>query len=497
MTPEDIPGYFDTTVEHRLTGLPAFIKIAVFCLFLFRFAFPAFSGEAGNTEAVFPETEGAAGGTGAGGGADNSPEKKRYFLPAFGHVVISNGLLFAWNRAIMRSPFSKITFQSVKENLVWSAWEWDMDYFPTNFFGHPWHGSTYHAGAAANGFGFYEALLFDGFGSATYELFLETTPPSLNDLVSTSIGGASMGEMFHRLYLEIDSPFMVIVSPFDALNGLITGRKPERGPKKLYSFSGFAGLGWLSAAAYGEKAGRFAAWNWPSVHIEGKVVYGDPFGTESRVPYEHFELAIGGGGSYGWYDMKFVTDGYLFSFSPPGSGKERFSTGLSLCYDFFTSLNVDFLSQGLDWAVKYRRVSNGGTAMEVKAHAGWLGFGGSNYYLYNEYDNSVKSYRDYGTGVNARFSYSLLFPRAGTVSLEVYSYGFFIVSHRVAGSRGWEFCNFITASYTFPLGKNFFLGVSDTVTVKNGRYTSVPGIDKYTNSFKIVTGWTWNGPMYQ
>jgi hypothetical protein len=288
---------------------------------------------------------------------------------------------------------------------------------------------------------------------------------------------------------------MVLISPFDALNALMTGRSPERSPKKLYRFSAHAGLGWLSAEASAEKTGRFAAWNWPSVHVEASVIYGDPFGTSGNTPYEHFELTMGGGASNGWYDMKFVTDGYFFSFSPPGNETGQLSTGLSLCYDFFTSLNIDFLSQGLDWAVKYRKVS-GGTTLELKAHAGWLGLGGSNYYLYTEFNNTVKSYRDYGTGLNARFFSSLTFPRLGTVSLETYSYAFFIVSHRVAGSRGWEFCNFITASWTFPLGNNFFLGVSDTVTVKNGRYTGVPRVDKCTNSFKIYTGWTWNGPMY-
>ncbi|MDR0601638.1 MAG: DUF3943 domain-containing protein, partial [Treponema sp.] len=161
LTQEGRDGYFEYNVEHHSAKQPVFvIKIIALCLLFSCPASSAFCGEdpAENGTAA-PRTE-------------NAPPRKRYFLPATGHMIISNGLIFTWNRAVMRSPFSKVSFQSVKDNLKWSAWEWDMDYFPTNFFGHPWHGSTYHAGAAANGFGFYEALLFDGAGSASYELFL-------------------------------------------------------------------------------------------------------------------------------------------------------------------------------------------------------------------------------------------------------------------------------------------------------------------------------------
>jgi hypothetical protein len=456
---------------------PVMFSIFVFCILLCR---PAFSQEAGFSGEA-PET------------GEESAEKKRYVIPAIGDIVISNALLFTWNRAVMRSPFSKVTFETVKEHFVWSAWEWDMDYFPTNQFAHPYQGSLYYVGAAANGFNFYESLLFAAGGSTVYEMLLETTPPSINDMVVTTVGGASLGEMFHRLYIEVDSPFMIILSPIDALNGLLTRRRPERGLSRLYNFSVQGGPGWLNAVSYGEKTGKGQTWNWPLLHVESTVIYGDPFRAQSTVPYDQFELTLGGGASNNWYEMKIVSDGYLFSFAPVNSETEQLSTGLTLSYDFFMSLNIDFFSDGLDWTVKYRRLLADSTALEIKAHAGWLGLGASNYYLYEDRTIPLKSYRDYGTGTNAKLFFSLVLPR-GRLSLDIFSYTMFIVSHRIRGSRGWDFFNHVTASYTFPLGKNFFLGLADTVTIQNSRYESAPRVDRYTNSFRIFAGWTFDGP---
>jgi hypothetical protein len=422
-------------------------------------------------------------------------EEKRYFVPAVADVFISNLLVFGWNRFLWRSPFAMISWESTVENLH-EHWEWDKDIFATNQFGHPYHGSTYHVGAIANGFSFYEAILFDAFGSATYEMFAETTPPSLNDFIFTTIGGASLGEVFHRLYLEVDFPLMLILSPADGVNSLITGRRPERGFEKMRSFSASSGAGWIRSEYYGAKIETQDSWDLPAMHVEFQVIYGDPFTAESRVPYDQFEMTVDGGIGDSWWNMRIVSDGYLFSSAPLYTETEQLSTGLSLSYDFFTSLNIDFFSQGLNWAVKYRRSFSSlpNTDMEIKAHAGWLGFGASNFYAYDKIEHTAVSYRDYGTGTNAKLFFSLSHPRVGKFSVELLSYAMFIVSHEVPGSAGWDFCNFFTVSHHFPLPNNFFLGIANTLSIKNGRYPDNPGVDKFTNSLRLYLGWSFDGP---
>lgn len=78
------------------------------------------------------------------------------------------------------------------------GWKWDHNHWAVNFYGHPYHGSRYYAAARMGGYGFYGSLLWASFGSATWEMFAETEYPSINDLITTSIGGAVFGEVFYR-----------------------------------------------------------------------------------------------------------------------------------------------------------------------------------------------------------------------------------------------------------------------------------------------------------
>ena len=141
------------------------------------------------------------------------------FFFALGENILSNTLLYLANRYIAQEAWARVTPASMWENLT-GPWEWDRDEYFTNQFGHPYQGSIYHAAARSNGFSFYEAILFDAFGSVSWELFFETNAPSINDLISTTLGGAALGEMFHRLYLEISNPLVIVGKRLDEMYGV-------------------------------------------------------------------------------------------------------------------------------------------------------------------------------------------------------------------------------------------------------------------------------------
>lgn len=58
----------------------------------------------------------------------------------------------------------------------------------------PCHGALYYQMARVNGFGFYESVPFTCAGSLMWEYIMENEQPSLNDLISTTVGGAAIGE---------------------------------------------------------------------------------------------------------------------------------------------------------------------------------------------------------------------------------------------------------------------------------------------------------------
>jgi hypothetical protein len=100
---------------------------------------------------------------------------------------------------------AKITPETWWENMK-AGWEWDLNDFKTNQFGHPYQGNNYYTAARSNGMNFWEAGAVAAFGSATWEYFGETNDASLNDFINTTLGGIALGEMFHRTAWLIRDP---------------------------------------------------------------------------------------------------------------------------------------------------------------------------------------------------------------------------------------------------------------------------------------------------
>lgn len=79
------------------------------------------------------------------------------------------------------------------------VWEWDPNSFDINQLGHPGQGSMYFNGWRSNGYGFWGSQLATLGGSLFWECCGERNLPSINDLLTTWIGGATLGEAGRRL----------------------------------------------------------------------------------------------------------------------------------------------------------------------------------------------------------------------------------------------------------------------------------------------------------
>jgi hypothetical protein len=82
---------------------------------------------------------------------------------------------------------------------VRGVWEWDPNSFDINQLGHPGQGSMYYNGWRTNGYGFWGSQLATLGGSFFWECCGERNLPSNNDLLTTWIGGATLGEVGRRL----------------------------------------------------------------------------------------------------------------------------------------------------------------------------------------------------------------------------------------------------------------------------------------------------------
>lgn len=153
-------------------------------------------------------------------------KRKSYFVPA-AEIVLLNIATITGAR-IAGVHWGQSDLSTIGRNLT-TAWELDDDAFSTNQIGHPYGGALMFSTARSTGHGFFVSGLYALAGSTLWEVILENEIPSLNDQITTPIGGMFIGEALHRfgralLYRSYGHPGWVrkaaaaVVDPVGAAN---------------------------------------------------------------------------------------------------------------------------------------------------------------------------------------------------------------------------------------------------------------------------------------
>lgn len=132
---------------------------------------------------------------------------RSYWVPV-ADIIVFDYLLNQYNRYLTDAPDYDVTDGSIEENAT-GGWVYDSDPFDINQFGHPYQGSMYHGFARSAGLGYWTASAYTLLGSAAWEVMGETSPPSINDQLTTGFGGSFLGEPLFRmasLLLESGEP---------------------------------------------------------------------------------------------------------------------------------------------------------------------------------------------------------------------------------------------------------------------------------------------------
>ena len=234
---------------------------------------------------------------------------------------------------------ARITPKSWWANMK-NGWVWDLDDFEVNQIGHPYQGNNYFNTGRANGLSFYESAALAAFGSGTWEYFGETNLPSVNDFINTTLGGAALGEMFHRaawlvrdtratgrgrLWREIGATAIDPVTGYNRFRTgdakRITDKPADMVPPVLAGFTS-AGVLWR-----GSETRAIDATGQPFLEMD--LLYGDQRTGRSRTPYDAFSVRFRLGGGAGFSEAR--VRGRLMA-QPLGSGQSQFVVLQS--YDF-------------------------------------------------------------------------------------------------------------------------------------------------------------------
>jgi len=431
---------------------------------------------------------------------ETAPPERNLFADAgyaFIGIVVSN-VFMNLNARLGGQSFANVTFESMKDNLTHNDWIWeDGDRFLVNQFLHPYHGATYFASARGNGFNFFESLPFTPLGSLMWEVLLEPEP-SINDLITTTIGGISVGEMLHRLFLEVDGPTIsatiggILVSPISGVNKVFNRRPRGSRSGNIYEATVKTGVE-KTFIFFPEHEEQEESWKYPGGNVNINVVYGNPFIQESKTPYNHFELFAGFSTNTESYHASVFSDGYLFSYNPVHTDKAFTSTGLSMHFDFFNATNdlidnlgygnIQFSSSAVGWAVKHKYCFSDNFYFETRAHAAGIVWGNS---MYNGELNDDDFWVDlgnnhcsYGMGENIKLFFTLSHKKAGKLELAAFGYHIFSFPVTDKHSTGNVFFAFGSLDYCFPLGNKIGIGAKGTFWGLFGFYNSA-GAEKVT-----------------
>lgn len=215
-----------------------------------------------------------------------------------------NASILAFDYFVQNREYARISKHVLRRNFR-NGFVFDNDSFSGNQFSHPYHGSLFYNAARENGIGYGLSLVYPLIGSATWELMCETNLPALNDLLSTGIGGAAIGEVTHR---SADIFFDNSKTGGNRVLREIIGcaLNPVRGFKRLFSgemwrVSPYRGKH-IESVPYTVEAGtglRFLSTH-GSMHngmtipyMSFKLVYGDHFDSDKHShPFDFFRVSL-------------------------------------------------------------------------------------------------------------------------------------------------------------------------------------------------------------
>lgn len=244
--------------------------------------------------------------------------KKKYGKTAI-EIAGMNVGLWAVNRYVFNKSWAYISWETILWNINHGL-AWDYDNFWTNQFMHPFHGSIHYCTARANGFNFLESSIWAFGGCLMWEFLLESlgsknNPPSGNDLILNTSGGALLGEALFRISnLIIDESstgfervlresFAFLINPASGFR-FFSGEAFRKGlPPKNYNYDFSIPFGAIVSSS--NEPSFFISVNLEFKDYEKKTI-------SALSPYDWFSFNIRLGiHDYGLRDKEFYTLGII------------------------------------------------------------------------------------------------------------------------------------------------------------------------------------------
>ena len=427
-------------------------------------------------------------------------------------MLAVNWVAAASNEYSRDGNLNQVNPRNWKTNIT-DGFTYDDNEFRTNQFIHSYNGGVYFNSARSNGLGFWTSAAYATFGAFFWECCGETHPMSYNDMIATSIGGFTLGEMTYRLSSEIlgnhttgaKRVFKEIgafaVNPVRGLNRLISGRTTStydnpKDPMDWRPPQGSTLLG-VGVRIVGQDASGTN--NQTSAHTYGNLIldhsYGNPFENTRRKPFDYSEITL----QLTQGEKNPVTilriRGDLWE---KPLGNQEFPNhvfAITQFYDYMNNNTFEFGGQSVATSLLSRFWLSDTARVRTRVSALVLSLGAVN----SDYADIAKVANrerlreyDYGPGVGADTQADLV---VSGQTLLTFAYRFqwinvsngSIYSKGVSslGSNANHYVQYALARGFLPIYKNWGLGADWLVFIRNSHYTA-PGFDDVSQRNKRI-----------
>jgi hypothetical protein len=367
--------------------------------------------------------------------------------------------------------------ESFWKNLTDSKWVVDSDPFATNQFLHPYGGSVYYGLARSAGLNFWESFAYAAAGSFLWEMGGETGPPSINDQISTPIGGSFLGEpLFRMASLLLESGGgtpgfwrelgAAVISPPTGFNRLVFGNRfddvfPSRDPAVFARFELGASL---SALAHAPNVSRGIRQNEGTADFS--IAYGLPGkpGYSYTRPFDYFDFQFRAASANTFENI--MTRGLLFGTDYAAGDAYRGVWGLYGSYDYIAPQIFRVSSTALSLGTTAQWWLSDAIALQGTALGG-VGYGAA---------GSIHGTgeRDYHYGATPQGLLALRLILGDVAMLDVTGREYYVSGVGSTENRGSETIARGTASFTLRVYGRHALAVQYIASARDAHYPDIP-----------------------
>ena len=418
--------------------------------------------------------------------ANKNNEEKNYWLPAI-EVFGLNILVWSNSKFLVKQDWANINGESISENFR-KGLTWDDDGFSMNQFFHPYHGSAYFNAARSNGLSFWESAPYVLGGSLMWEYAMETTRPSYNDLLNTTLSGITLGEITFRISdLIIDESASglerftreftsTLMDPVKGFNRLIQGKMWRDGIKnERADFSIQLSLG-LNSLFVDRDMSKSYLYSLSMFDMN----YGNKWSVSAhKKPFDYIRIHTEIGFTKDNKILGISTSGVVWDWKFNAFNTKKNIFGLYKEFDYLENNVYKFSATSLAAEITNKTISSNGISLQSSVGLSTVFMGGSN----SIYSSEVGKKYNLGPGLGMRILMNLQLTNSLSINFKYKQYWIHILN----GLSGNEFIGLFNLNFNYRILQNNSVGLSVIFYERYGKYSHYTDIYSANTSARIFT----------